>query len=73
MAEGLTKELLVQKKARNSIDKSLDVGIDPMAISQAFLIPTVSMKNLPSNPTRFSTIQNDAEQVVPPKSDRAGG
>ena len=73
VAEGLTKELLVQKKARNSIDESLDVGIDSMAISQAFFIPTVSMKNLPSNPTRFSAIQNNAEQVVPPKSDRAGG
>lgn len=57
----IMRELEGQIKAHASVEKTLDAGIDPMMISQAFLVPSVSISEL-STKLVTVTMNKQAEQ-----------
>ena len=56
------KELEAQIDAHIAVEKTLDKGIDPMVISQIFLLPSVSLLELSPKPVAFSLNIEQAEQ-----------
>ena len=57
----ISEELKKQIKAHASVEKTLDRGIDPMMISQVFLLPAVSILELPQRPVAL-LLGKQAEQ-----------
>ena len=58
----IVKKLEEQIDAHLSIEKTLDSGINPMRISQAFLMPSVKISELPSRPIGFRINIKQIEQ-----------
>jgi hypothetical protein len=55
-------ELEAQIDAEISVQKTLDTGIDPMKISQAYVVPSVKIGELPTRPVAFTVSTEQSEQ-----------
>ena len=60
------KELEDQIEARISVEKTLDRGIDPRSISQAFVMPSVRMSELPKSMVECVVATQSDEQDEEP-------
>jgi hypothetical protein len=53
----LVKKFEADIKAHASVESSLDAGVDPMMISQAFEVPSVAMAELPARPQTVEIVK----------------
>ncbi len=62
----IMKQLEDQVDSHISLEKTLDTGIDPMKISQLFLVPSVKISGLPKEPFEYAVNTGQAEHLLSP-------
>lgn len=56
------KKLEDQVDPHLAVEKTLDTGMDPVMISQGFMVPSVKIADLPKRPVAYSVNTEQAEQ-----------